>query len=191
AKIAVVTNLSAAAGALSALIASWVLFKKPDLSFALNGGLAGLVSITAGCDAIPPGWAVVTGLVGGVLVVLSVLFFDKIRVDDPVGAIAVHGVCGAWGTLAVALFGGATLWVQLLGIGVGFAWAFFASLAVFLAIKHTIGMRVSEEEEIRGLDLTEHGMEGYAGFAMVGAREVPSGASSAAEVGSGAVHVGR
>ena len=102
--IAVTTNISAAAGAVGAMIMSWVLFKKPDTSFALNGALAGLVAITAGCDAMSVPFAALSGLIGGVLVVASVLFFDKIRIDDPVGAISVHGVCGAWGTIAVGLF---------------------------------------------------------------------------------------
>ena len=101
--IAVNTNLAAAAGALGAMVTSWFLFKKPDTSFTLNGALAGLVAITAGCDALGPVTSLITGLVGGGLVVFSVLFFDKLRVDDPVGAVSVHGVCGAWGTLAVGL----------------------------------------------------------------------------------------
>jgi len=169
--IAVTTNLAAAAGCISATIASWILFKKPDTSFALNGALAGLVAITAGCDAMTPALAAVTGLVGGVLVVGSVLFFDKIKIDDPVGAISVHGVCGAWGTLAIGLFqtdagllvgGGSTQIVaQLVGIGAAFAWAFPVSMVIFLAIKYTIGLRVSQAEEMEGLDVTEHGMHAY------------------------------
>jgi len=169
--IAVTTNLAAAAGAISAALASWVLFKKPDTSFALNGALAGLVAITAGCDAMSPAFAVLTGLVGGLLVVGSVLFFDKIKIDDPVGAISVHGVCGMWGTLAIGLFhteagllvGGGTsqVLVQLMGIGAAFAWAFPVSMLIFLAIKYTVGLRVTEAEEMEGLDVTEHGMHAY------------------------------
>ncbi len=169
--IAVTTNLAAAAGAISAALASWVLFKKPDTSFALNGALAGLVAITAGCDAMSPAFAVVTGLVGGLLVVASVLFFDKLKIDDPVGAISVHGVCGLWGTLAIGLFkteagllvGGGTTQIvaQLVGIVAAFVWAFSASLLIFLAIKYTVGLRVSEAEEMEGLDVTEHGMHAY------------------------------
>jgi Amt family ammonium transporter len=170
--IAVNTNLAACAGAISAMTVSWILFKKPDTSFTLNGALAGLVSITAGCDLMTPAFALLAGLIGGVLVVFAVLFFDKIRVDDPVGAISVHGVCGAWGTLAVGLFcEGKSIGVQLLGIGTAFAWAFGVSFVIFYLIKLTIGMRVSPDEEMKGLDLSEHGMEAYAGFAMVSGRE--------------------
>ena len=171
AAIAVTTNLAAAGGAVAAMIVSWMLFKKPDVSIALNGALAGLVAITAGCDVMTPLMAVVTGLVGGVLVVFSILFFDKIKIDDPVGAISVHGVCGAWGTLAIGLIGkdvgliyggGVTqLGIQALGVGAGFVWSFGVSLGIFLAIKHTIGLRVSAEEEMEGLDVTEHGMHAY------------------------------
>ena len=163
--IAVTTNLAAAGGAISAMIASWILFKKPDVSFALNGALAGLVSITAGCDCIAPLWALVSGLVGGVLVVVSVLFFEKLRIDDPVGAVSVHGVCGAWGTLAVGLFGSNAgmeqIIAQLTGIVAGFVWAFGVSFVIFYAIKITIGLRASEEDELVGLDVSEHGMAAY------------------------------
>ncbi|MEX0793924.1 MAG: ammonium transporter [Pirellulaceae bacterium] len=169
--IAVTTNLAAAAGSVGALITSWILFKKPDPSFALNGALAGLVSITAGCDAMSPAFASLAGLLGGVLVVFSVVFFDKLKIDDPVGAISVHGVCGAWGTLAVGLFmtdgglltggGAGQLITQLTGVGAGFIWAFGTSMIIFLGIKYTIGLRVSAEEEMEGLDITEHGMYAY------------------------------
>ncbi len=169
--IAVTTNLSAAAGAIGAMATSWVLFKKPDPSFALNGALAGLVAITAGCDAIPVHFAALTGLLAGLIVVLSCVFFDKIRIDDPVGAVSVHGVCGAWGTLAVGLFaqdvglfaggGAAQLGIQALGVAAAFLWAFPVSFGIFYAIHATVGLRVSEEEEIEGLDLTEHGIYAY------------------------------
>ena len=177
--IAVTTNMAAAAGATMAMFASWIMFKKPDPSFALNGALAGLVGITAGCNAVPIAGAVAIGGVAGVLVVLSVLFFDRIRIDDPVGAVSVHGVCGAWGTLAVGLFaspvvatgsdltgllyGGGTsqLVAQLIGIGACFAWAFPVSFVVFYALKVTIGLRVSEQEEMEGLDVFEHGIAAY------------------------------
>jgi Amt family ammonium transporter len=176
ARIAVITNLSAVAGVLTAMSTSWILFKKPDASFALNGALAGLVSITAGCNDVGPVSALVIGSIGGVLCVLSVLMFDRLRIDDPVGAISVHGVCGAWGTLAVGLFAEAIyannsglffsgetklLWAQLTGIVAIMVWAFGTSLLVFLALKYTIGLRVPEEEEIAGLDTTEHGMVAY------------------------------
>ncbi|UUO07962.1 ammonium transporter [Blastopirellula sp. J2-11] len=169
--IAVTTNLSAAAGAISALAVSWIMFKKPDTSFALNGALAGLVGITAGCDIMSPMFAAVTGLVAGVLVVFSCVFFDKIKVDDPVGAVSVHGVCGAWGTLAIGLWAGdvgiltgggsAQLITQAIGVAAGFGWAFGTSLVIFLLLKFTIGLRVPAEEEIKGLDITEHGMYAY------------------------------
>ncbi|MEQ8785173.1 MAG: ammonium transporter [Pirellulaceae bacterium] len=171
AKIAVTTNLAAAAGAVSAMITSWIMFKKPDPSFTLNGALAGLVAITAGCANLDAPTAALTGLIGGVIVVLSVVAIDKCRIDDPVGAVSVHGVCGAWGTFAVGLFdptggvlfgGGFELTlIQLAGIGAAFAWAFPVSMVIFLAIKYTIGLRVSEQEELEGLDITEHGMHAY------------------------------
>ena len=176
ARIAVITNLSAVAGVITAMATSWVLFKKPDCSFALNGALAGLVSITAGCNDVGPVSALLIGGIGGVVCVLSVLMFDRLRIDDPVGAISVHGVCGAWGTLAVGLFadasyagssglfsGGGTdlLLIQATGVVAIMAWAFGVSLLIFLGIKYTIGLRVPEEEEIAGLDATEHGMLAY------------------------------
>ncbi len=163
--IAVTTNLAAAAGALAAGLLSWFIFGKPDPSFALNGALAGLVSITAGCDIMSPSMAVLTGLVGGSLVIGAIMLFDKLRIDDPVGAISVHGVCGAWGTLAIGLFSSKAGWTQLgiqaVGVGAAFIWSFGLSMIMFLAIKHTIGMRVEEEEEELGLDISEHGVSGY------------------------------
>jgi Amt family ammonium transporter len=184
--IAVTTNLAAAAGAVGAMVCSWLLFKKPDTSFALNGALAGLVAITAGCDGMAPHFAALTGLAAGVIVVFSVVFFDRIRIDDPVGAISVHGVCGAWGTLAVGLFATETglatghgfeqLGVQALGVGAAFLWAFPVSLAIFLAIKYTVGLRVSPQEEIDGLDLSEHGVYAYPPLFVTG-----SGASGPEE----------
>ncbi|MDI9434024.1 MAG: ammonium transporter [Planctomycetota bacterium] len=173
--IAVTTNLSAAAGAIVAMMTAWVLLKKPDASMALNGALAGLVAITAPCDGVSPIGAILIGSVGGVLVVLSVLFIDHVlKVDDPVGAVSVHGVCGAWGTLSAGLFnlesglfyggGLGQLGVQALGIVTAFAWVFGLGLGLFYLIKVTIGLRVSEEEEQKGLDIGEHGMEAYAGF---------------------------
>lgn len=165
AKICVTTNLSAAGGACTAMLVSWGLFKKPDTSFTLNGALAGLVAITAGCDVMSPTMALLTGCIGGAVVVFSVLAFDRIKIDDPVGAISVHGVCGAWGTLAVGLFsseaGLAQFGIQALGVAAGFLWAFPVSLLIFLAIKYTVGLRVSEEEEMAGLDISEHGMHAY------------------------------
>jgi len=174
-RVAVTTNLAAAAGAILAMATSWIIVKKPDGSMTLNGALAGLVGITAGCYSVSPMGAIAIGAVAGVLVVLSVLFVDKVlKVDDPVGAVSVHGVCGAWGTLAVGFFavdggllygGGAKLLgVQALGVITAFVWAFGLGLILFFVIKKTIGLRVSEEEELRGLDIGEHGMEAYSGF---------------------------
>ncbi len=169
--IAVTTNLAAAAGAVGAMVTSWVLFKKPDVSFTLNGALAGLVAITAGCDVLSPAFALLTGLAAGALVVVAVLFFDRIRVDDPVGAISVHAVCGLWGTLAVGLFATESGWLttgsatqflaQLVGVLAAFLWAFPTALVLFLTLKATVGLRVSEAEELEGLDLHEHGMHAY------------------------------
>jgi len=173
--IAVTTNLSAAAGAIAALLVSWVVLKKPDASMALNGALAGLVAITAPCDGVSPMASIIIGLVGGTLVVFSVMFIDRVlKVDDPVGAVSVHGVCGLWGTLSCGLFnmdsglfyGGGLkqLGVQALGAGAAFAWAFGLGMVLFLGIKYTVGLRVTEEEESKGLDIGEHGMEAYSGF---------------------------
>ena len=131
---------------------------------ALNGILAGLVGITAGADAMGPGAAIIVGAIAGVIVVVSIIFFDKIKIDDPVGAISVHGVCGIWGTLAVGIFGGAVFMTQLIGtIAVSIA-AFAFSLVVFGILKALIGVRVSPEEEAKGLDLSEHGQEAYPDF---------------------------
>jgi Amt family ammonium transporter len=169
--IAVTTNIAAAGGAIGALVTSWLMFKKPDVSFTLNGALAGLVAITAGCDALPVPFALLTGLMAGILVVLSCVFFDRIRIDDPVGAISVHGVCGALGTICVGLFAkeeglifsgnAALLQTQLIGVAAAFAWSFTVSGAIFLAIKYTLGLRVSDLEQIEGLDIHEHGMSAY------------------------------
>ena len=173
--IAVTTNLAAAAGAIVAMCVSWVVMKKPDASMALNGALAGLVSITAACDGVSPVGAILIGACGGALVVGSVLFIDRVlKIDDPVGAVSVHGVCGAWGTLAVGLFnmdsgllyggGFRQLGVQILGAGAAFLWAFGLGLLLFTVISKTIGLRVTAEEELKGLDIGEHGMEAYSGF---------------------------
>ncbi|MBD3380073.1 MAG: ammonium transporter [Candidatus Omnitrophica bacterium] len=178
--IAVTTNLAAAAGAVAAMITVWLQFGKPDVSMSLNGALAGLVGITAGCANVSPSSAIIIGAVAGILVVFSVEFIDKVlRIDDPVGAVSVHGVCGAWGTLAVGLFaqeayGGANglffggglsqLITQAVGVGSVFLWTFGAAFALFGIIKLTMGLRASDEEQLKGLDIGEHGMESYAGF---------------------------
>jgi Amt family ammonium transporter len=182
ATIAVTTNLAAAAGAISAMVTAWLHSGKPDASMSLNGALAGLVAITAGCASVSPGSAIVIGLCGGVLVYFSVILLDTVfHIDDPVGAVSVHGVCGAFGTLAVGLFaheayagqgvnglffgGGATLLgKQFIGVAAVFGWVFVTGMILFLALKYTVGLRVSREEEVRGLDIGEHGMEAYSGF---------------------------
>ncbi len=164
----VTTCIAASAGGVAAAMASWVFLKKPDLSMALNGILAGLVGITAGADQMSPMSATIIGLVAGVLVVFSVVFFDKIKIDDPVGAISVHLVCGIWGTLAVGLLGakagGAQIVSQLKGIISIGVFTFIFALVLFLVIKAIFGLRVSEEEEKEGLDLGEHGAEAYPNF---------------------------
>jgi Amt family ammonium transporter len=171
AEIAACTNIAGAAGAMTSLLTSWLLFKKPDPSMTLNGVLAGLVAITAGCNAVSMSNALIIGAVAGVLVVIAVPFFDKLKIDDPVGAISVHAVNGVFGTLAVGLFHkdnglitqGKTeqLIAQVVGAGTAFAWAFPVSLIIFLGIKYTIGLRADAQEELDGLDITEHGMYGY------------------------------
>ncbi len=161
------TALAAAAGALSSIVVSWGVIKKPDLSMALNGVLAGLVSITAGADSVGPWAAVIMGAIGGAIVVFSILFFDKIKIDDPVGAISVHGVVGIWGTLAVGLpfFNGGNAEIsfmsQIIGVVLVCAFAFVFSFVLFYLIKLVMGVRVSPEEEAEGLDLGEHGQPAY------------------------------
>jgi len=172
AMIFVTTNLAAATGAVFAMATSWIKFKKPEVGMSLNGALAGLVGITAGCANVSPSSAIIIGAVAGVLVVLSVLFFERIRVDDPVGAISVHGVCGAWGTLAAGIFnmGGTSLGIigiQVLGIVVCFAWTFTTAFIMFKTIAATVGLRVSPEEEMEGLDFTEHGGSAYPDFEIL------------------------
>ncbi len=170
--IAVTTNLAAAAGAILAMVTSWIRHKKPDVSMSLNGVLAGLVAITAGCDTVTLWGAVIIGAVAGVLVVVAVEVMDRVfKVDDPVGAVSVHGVCGAWGTFALVFFlkegsDPISIGTQLIGIMSMFVWAFGIGLVLFFVIKKTIGLRVSEEEELRGLDIGEHGMEAYDGFQL-------------------------
>lgn len=168
------TCLAAAAGGVACALVSWIMLKKPDLSMALNGVLAGLVGITAGADQMTAMSAVIVGAIAGVLVFFSVLFFDKIRIDDPVGAISVHLVCGIFGTLAVGLFGakagGAQIVAQLKGIvGVG-VFTFVFAFVVFYILKIVVGLRVSPEEEHEGLDLGEHGNEAYPNFQSVGGK---------------------
>jgi Amt family ammonium transporter len=168
--IAVNTNLAAAAGTLGALIVAWLLFKKPEASMTLNGTLAGLVAVTAGCANVTPLSAVIIGFLAGVLVVYSVLFIERVlKFDDPVGAVSVHGVCGAFGTIAAGVFNaeGATMkivGVQVLGVVSAFLWSFTLCFILFKVLKATIGLRVTKEEEMEGLDIKEHGNLAYPDF---------------------------
>ena len=177
------TNLAAAVACCAALIFTWIRYKKPDVSMTYNAALAGLVGITAGCDAVDAVGAAVIGVVCGILIVLAIEFFDKIaKIDDPVGAVSVHCVCGAAGTVLTGLFatgetteaglfygGGAHfLGIQVLGVLAVAAYVAVVITIVFLAIKHTIGLRVEPEEELAGLDVSEHGLfTAYAGFSML------------------------
>ena len=179
-RVAINTNLAAAAGGISAMIMVWKMFGKPDLSMAMNGALAGLVAVTAPCAFVDPWAAIIIGAVGGVIVVFGVVLLDKLRIDDPVGAVPVHGLNGIWGTLAFGLFGQkvlglannglfygggfAQLGIQVLGVGSVILFVLRAMGIVFKLIDMTIGLRVSREEELRGLDIGEHGMESYSGF---------------------------
>ncbi|MCU7933950.1 MAG: ammonium transporter [Candidatus Thiodiazotropha sp. (ex Dulcina madagascariensis)] len=159
------TNAAAAGGVVAALLTARALFGKADLTMALNGALAGLVAITAEPLAPTPLWATLVGAIGGILVVFSILTMDKLRVDDPVGAISVHGVVGMWGLIAVPLSNAdANFAAQLLGLAVIFAWTFTASFIVWLILKVVMGIRVSEEEEYEGVDLGECGLEAYPEF---------------------------
>jgi Amt family ammonium transporter len=176
--VVLITNLAAAAGALGALITTWIWYGKPNLAQSLNGALAGLVSITAGCGNMTAGGAVLAGLIGGIIVVFSIEFIEKkLKIDDAIGAASVHGVVGFWGTIVVGLWGvdgdtkiglfngGVTdqLVAQLTG-GLAYAvWAVVLSFIVFGILKKTVGLRVTEEEEVAGLDISEHGSIAYPG----------------------------
>ena len=166
----VTTCLAAAAGGVSSVIFSNILYKNFDLTMFMNGVLGGLVGITAGADQMAPMDAVLIGTIAGIIIVLGVAFIDKLRLDDPVGAVAVHLICGIWGTLAVGIFGAMASFdqflIQLAGVGIVGAFSVVCSLAILLPIKATIGLRVDKEEELKGLDLAEHGMDAYADFRM-------------------------
>jgi Amt family ammonium transporter len=175
--VAVTTTLAACAGALGSMFLSWALFKRPDISMVINGALAGLVAITAPCYDVDPLASIVIGLVAGFIVVGGVILLDQMHIDDPVGAVSVHGFAGAWGTLSVGLFahpaygsgsrglfyGGdwSLLGVQAIGVAIAFVWALGMGLLIAYLLKVTVGLRVSEEEEIEGLDILEHGNEAY------------------------------
>lgn len=179
------TNLGACGGMLAAMILVQLLYKKVDVTMALNGALAGLVSITAGPATPTPGAAILIGAVGGILAVFAVPLFDKLKIDDVVGALSVHLVCGIWGTLAVPLTkADASFVTQLLGVAAIGAFIIVASSLVWLALKYTVGIRCSEEEEYRGLDITEIGMEAYPDFQRIniGGSGVPSSLGHGAPV---------
>ncbi|MEM9057541.1 MAG: hypothetical protein AAGD86_08700, partial [Pseudomonadota bacterium] len=159
------TNMAAAGGLIAALLLSRLWFGKSDLTMVLNGALAGLVAITAEPLTPAPVVATLIGAVGGLLVVGAIVFMDRLKIDDPVGAISVHGVVGIWGLLAVPLTNPeAALTAQLLGIGVIFAWVFGTSFVVWLVLKATLGIRVSEEDEATGLDRVDCGLDAYPEF---------------------------
>jgi Amt family ammonium transporter len=164
----VTTCIAAAAGAIGAMVTSWITQKKPDLSMVLNGILAGLVGITAGADQMNMNSSIIIGLSSGIIVVLAVGMFDKLKLDDPVGALSVHLVCGIWGTLCVGLFGAkagmAQFISQLIGVAAIGAFSFVFAYVLFQIIKAVMGLRVSPEEETEGLDLAEHGNEAYPEF---------------------------
>lgn len=180
ARVAMNTNLAAAAGGISAMLTVWKMFGKPDLSMAMNGALAGLVAVTAPCAFIEPWSAIVIGAVGGAIVVFGVILLDKLKIDDPVGAAPVHGLNGIWGTLAVGLFGQKSLGlaydglfyggglvqlgIQAIGVISVVVFVLAAMGGVFELIDLTVGLRVSRDEELKGLDIGEHGMESYSGF---------------------------
>ncbi len=160
--IAVNTTLAAAAGTVLAMLLGWLLFKKPDLSMALNGSLAGLVGITANCDCVTNIESIVIGGIAGLLVVGGIVLLDKLKIDDPVGAWPVHGLCGLWGGVATGLFGeGKSLVTQLVGSAVICGWAFLTMFALFMTLRALGKLRVSPEEELQGLDIGEHGMHAY------------------------------
>ncbi|MEC7173644.1 MAG: ammonium transporter [Bacteroidota bacterium] len=164
----VTTSLAAAAGGVAAAFFSNLLYKNFDLTMFMNGVLGGLVGITAGADQMSPTDAILIGLIAGIIVVLGIALIDKLKLDDPVGAVAVHLICGIWGTLAVGIFGAMAgfdqFLVQLIGVGIVGAFCVATSFIILFIVKASTGLRVDKEEEINGLDLSEHGMEAYADF---------------------------
>lgn len=168
----VTTSLAAAAGGVAAAFFSNLLYKNFDLTMFMNGVLGGLVGITAGADQMSPTDAILIGLIAGVVVVLGIALIDKLKLDDPVGAVAVHLICGIWGTLAVGIFGAMAgfdqFLVQLIGVAIVGAFCVATSFIILYIVKATTGLRVNKEEEINGLDLSEHGMEAYADFRING-----------------------
>lgn len=166
--VATNTTIAPAAGALACLLAAWITFGKPDLTMALNGALGGLVGITANADVVTNAEAVIIGLVAGALVLIGILLLDKLKIDDPVGAWPVHGLCGIWGCMAAAVFADFSFGVQALGTAVLCGWAFASMFAVFFVLKSVGMLRVSVEEEQAGLDISEHGMHAYPSDAVAG-----------------------
>ncbi|MEM7484625.1 MAG: ammonium transporter [Bacteroidota bacterium] len=168
--VLVTTSLAAAAGGVSAFLTSLIAYKNYDLTMFLNGILGGLVGITAGADQMSPNEAVLIGLIAGVVIVFGVALIDKLKLDDPVGAVAVHLICGIWGTLAVGIFGSLASFdqflVQLAGVGAAATFCSVSAFVILFTIKKVSGLRVSEEEEVEGLDIHEHGMDAYADFRM-------------------------
>ncbi|MBT8299260.1 MAG: ammonium transporter [Maribacter sp.] len=168
--VLVTTSLAAAAGGVASFITSSVLYKNFDLTMFLNGILGGLVGITAGADLMSPMEAIIIGLIAGVIIVFGVALIDKLKLDDPVGAVTVHLICGIWGTLAVGLFGdlaGVDQFIyQLTGVGAAGVFCILTAFIIIFVLKKTMGIRVSKEEEIEGLDLHEHGMDAYPDFRM-------------------------
>ncbi|MFH1380741.1 MAG: ammonium transporter, partial [Candidatus Omnitrophota bacterium] len=180
AKVAVNTNLAAVSGALAAMFFAWKIFGKPDLTMTMNGALAGLVAITAPCAYVIPLESMIIGLIGGIIVVAGTVFLDKVHIDDPVGAVPVHAMNGVWGTLAVGIFGhkalglarnglihggGFTqLGIQALGVFSVAIFVIFTMTIIFKLIDKSMGLRVSRDDELKGLDITQHGMESYSGF---------------------------
>ena len=166
----VTTCLAAAAGGVASAIFSFIMYKNYDLTMFMNGILGGLVGITAGADQMSPGDAVIIGLIAGVIIVLGVALIDKLKLDDPVGAVAVHLICGIWGTLAVGIFGAMAgvdqFLIQLAGVGIVGAFCVTCSFIILFIVKATVGLRVDKDEELKGLDLAEHGMDAYADFRM-------------------------
>jgi Amt family ammonium transporter len=173
--VCVNTAMSPAAGAVAAVFLTWMMNGRPDLGMALNGILGGLVGITANCNVVAPGEAIVIGLVSGVIVTLATQLLDKVGIDDPVGAFPVHGACGLWGCIACGIFGdlagldmsrGSYIVTQIIGSLAIAAWAFIAAMILLNIIKFTIGIRATEKEELEGLDLTEHGSEAYPDYSL-------------------------
>lgn len=168
--VLVTTCLAAAAGGVGAFLFSLTLYKNYDLTMFLNGILAGLVGITAGADQMSPGDSIIIGLIAGVIVVLGIALIDKLKLDDPVGAVAVHLICGIWGTLAVGIFGnlasGEQFLSQLTGVAAAGVFCALTAFIILFTLKKTVGIRVSKQEEMEGLDAHEHGMSAYGDFRM-------------------------